>query len=72
VWITVVLSENRLQGGDEAPHAINLGVECIGDVTKQYRAVRVVNGDYLNLPLLTGSERTFPDDQYYPGGKTAM
>jgi hypothetical protein len=44
VWIAVVLGENRLQGGDEAPHSINLGVERINDV-ELGRAVLVVNGN---------------------------
>jgi len=33
VWITVELYENRLKGGDEAPHEINLGVERIARST---------------------------------------
>ena len=36
MWIAVVLSENRLQGGDEGPHGIDLSVERINNVGLPY------------------------------------
>ena len=44
MWITVVLGENRLQGGDEGPRGIDLGVITNVELG---RAVLVVNGNNL-------------------------